>query len=212
MEVCTPLKSIDVGTAKRNGTSCARSLRRRGRASAPRSKRSCSERIRSSPARSRPSSAHDAAAVPASERPGDAGSSTRVCSSLKLLKVDELLNLGPIPEDEFSVVCEVGKRFDCPDWPDDVRPRQDGAIPAASCARPWASSSREWRRVDLKAGDVRLDAGTTKNGDGRVFPFTTALRRVLEDQRALTDALQKEKGSITPACSFTRGARRLVSG
>ena len=28
----------------------------------------------------------------------------------------------------------------------------------------------EWRQVDLTAGEVRLDAGTTKNGDGRVFP------------------------------------------
>ena len=41
----------------------------------------------------------------------------------------------------------------------------------------------EWRRVDLKAGEVRLDAGTTKNGDVRVFPFTSELRRVLEDQQ-----------------------------
>ena len=41
----------------------------------------------------------------------------------------------------------------------------------------------EWRQVDLQAGEVRLDAGTTKNGEGRVFPFTTELRRVLDDQQ-----------------------------
>ena len=44
----------------------------------------------------------------------------------------------------------------------------------------------EWRQVDMKAGEVRLDAGTTKNGEGRVFPFTTELRRVLEAQEQAT--------------------------
>jgi integrase len=45
----------------------------------------------------------------------------------------------------------------------------------------------EWRHVDMTAGEVRLDAGTTKNGDGRVFPFTSELRRVLEDQQHIAD-------------------------
>jgi integrase len=27
----------------------------------------------------------------------------------------------------------------------------------------------EWRNVDLREGEVRLDPGTTKNGEGRVF-------------------------------------------
>ena len=36
----------------------------------------------------------------------------------------------------------------------------------------------EWRHVDLKAGEVRLDPGTTKNGEGRTFPFTIDLKRV----------------------------------
>ena len=38
----------------------------------------------------------------------------------------------------------------------------------------------EWRQVDFDAGEVRLDAGTTKNGEGRVFPMTTDLRAVLK--------------------------------
>ncbi len=54
----------------------------------------------------------------------------------------------------------------------------------------------EWRLVDLKAGEVRLDPGTTKNDDGRVFPFTRELRRVLEDQHAVTERLQREQGTI----------------
>lgn len=30
----------------------------------------------------------------------------------------------------------------------------------------------QWRNVDLKAGEVRLDTGTTRNREGRVFPIT----------------------------------------
>ena len=54
----------------------------------------------------------------------------------------------------------------------------------------------EWRQVDMKAGEVRLDAGTTKNGEGRVFPFTTELRRILEDQEKVADTLKREQGVI----------------
>ena len=54
----------------------------------------------------------------------------------------------------------------------------------------------EWRQVDMKAGEVRLDAGATKNGEGRVFPFTSALRRVLEDQQKMADALKRDQGII----------------
>jgi integrase len=44
--------------------------------------------------------------------------------------------------------------------------------------------TREWRHVDLKAGEVRLEPGTTKNKEGRTFPFTTELRTLLEAQHA----------------------------
>jgi integrase len=40
----------------------------------------------------------------------------------------------------------------------------------------------EWRQVDLRAGEVRLDVGTTKNGEGRVFPLTDDLRALLQAQ------------------------------
>jgi hypothetical protein len=36
----------------------------------------------------------------------------------------------------------------------------------------------EWHRVDVAAGEVRLDR--SKNGDGRVFPMTAEPRRLLE--------------------------------
>jgi integrase len=55
----------------------------------------------------------------------------------------------------------------------------------------------EWRQVDMKAGEVRLDPGTTKNDDGRVFPFTAKLRGVLEDQHKVAERLKKA-GVITP--------------
>jgi integrase len=34
----------------------------------------------------------------------------------------------------------------------------------------------EWRHVDFKAGEIRLDANTTKSGEGRVFKMTANLR------------------------------------
>ena len=51
----------------------------------------------------------------------------------------------------------------------------------------------EWQQVDFDAGEVRLDAGTTKNKDGRVFPMTRAL---LEAQRKLRDAVQRKRGKV----------------
>jgi len=55
----------------------------------------------------------------------------------------------------------------------------------------------EWRQVDFAAGEVRLDPGTTKNDEGRVFPFTRELRELLEAQHAEHDRLKKA-GTIEP--------------
>jgi integrase len=63
----------------------------------------------------------------------------------------------------------------------------------------------EWRQVDLTAGDVKLDAGTTKNGDGRVFPLTAELRRVLEQQQREHERLKKA-GHIWPRVFFRETA------
>jgi integrase len=49
----------------------------------------------------------------------------------------------------------------------------------------------QWRQVDFAAGEVRLDPGTTKNRDGRTFPLTVELRRVLEAQRDEHGRLKK---------------------
>jgi integrase len=65
----------------------------------------------------------------------------------------------------------------------------------------------EWRQVDLKAGEVRLDPGTTKNGEGRVFPFTSALRRVLETQRALTQHLGRDEARPSHVFCYLQGQK-----
>jgi integrase len=59
----------------------------------------------------------------------------------------------------------------------------------------------EWRHVDFKACDVRLDPGTTKNREGRVFKMTTQLPKLLEEQRNERDRLKK-LGKICPYVFF----------
>jgi len=56
----------------------------------------------------------------------------------------------------------------------------------------------EWRRVDLSAGEIRLDRGTTKNDEGRVFPITDDLRALFVEQRQERDRLLREKGLLCP--------------
>jgi integrase len=65
----------------------------------------------------------------------------------------------------------------------------------------------QWRQVDFAAGTVSLDVGSTKNGEGRVFPMTAELRALLEAQRAHTDAVQRRQGSIIPHVFHRNGAR-----
>jgi integrase len=55
----------------------------------------------------------------------------------------------------------------------------------------------QWRHVDFDANEVRLDPGTTKNDDGRVFPLTSELRTLLETQRDRRDGL-RDQGQICP--------------
>jgi integrase len=57
----------------------------------------------------------------------------------------------------------------------------------------------QWRQVDFVAGEVRLDAGTTKNREGRVFPMTMELRQLLQDQHRRHEEL-KNAGHVVPWC------------
>jgi integrase len=70
----------------------------------------------------------------------------------------------------------------------------------------------QWSQVDLKAGVVRLEPGTTKNGEGRTFPFDVLpeLASMLRQQRAETEAFQRETRRIVPWV-FHRGGEPIRS-
>jgi integrase len=52
--------------------------------------------------------------------------------------------------------------------------------------------------VDFAARTVRLEPGTTRNGEGRMFPFTPELRALLEGQRQRIAIVQSKAGRIIP--------------
>jgi integrase len=69
----------------------------------------------------------------------------------------------------------------------------------------------QWRQVDLRAGTARLDPGTTKNRDGRLFPYgdhLPALRQLLDAQRRVTTELETARGIICPWV-FHRNGKRI---
>lgn len=66
-----------------------------------------------------------------------------------------------------------------------------------------------WAQVDLKAGVVRLEPGTTKNREGREFYFDASdpLGQLLQTQRDLTDARQRETNTIIPSVFYRMVAK-----
>ena len=70
----------------------------------------------------------------------------------------------------------------------------------------------QWSQVDFSAGIVRLDPGTTKNREGRVFPFRALppLADLLEAQREHTRELERAQGRIIPHV-FHRGGEPIKS-
>lgn len=69
-----------------------------------------------------------------------------------------------------------------------------------------------WRQVDFTAGVVRLEPGTTKNYEGREFPFGALpeLDQLLRQQRDRTARVQRETGRVV-ATVFHRGGRPILS-
>jgi integrase len=70
----------------------------------------------------------------------------------------------------------------------------------------------EWRQVDFSAGVVRLEVGTTKNDEGREFPFDVYpdLGDVLSQQRSVTRQVEQRRGQIVPWV-FHRNGRPIRS-
>jgi integrase len=64
----------------------------------------------------------------------------------------------------------------------------------------------EWRQVDWNGRTVRLDPGTTKNRDGRTFPFTVAIESLLKAQLAEHERLKKAN-RIVPFVFHRNGER-----
>lgn len=56
----------------------------------------------------------------------------------------------------------------------------------------------QWKDVDFQAQSIRLEVGTTKNREGREFPFTRELQDLLAKQIAETKEIQKKKSRIIP--------------
>lgn len=70
--------------------------------------------------------------------------------------------------------------------------------------------SLRWAQVDFAAGVIRLWAGTTKNKQGRTFPFgeLPPLVTLLEAQRAYTREVERE-GNIIVSHVFHRGGEPI---
>lgn len=63
----------------------------------------------------------------------------------------------------------------------------------------------EWRHVDLEAGEIRLDPGTTKNEDGRIFRLTSELQELLEGQK------RRESVTLTPAVGVRPNPNKILA-
>jgi hypothetical protein len=63
--------------------------------------------------------------------------------------------------------------------------------------------------VDFGAGEVRLEPGTTKNDEGRVFPFSVLpeLAETLGRQRRRTEVCERDTGQIIPWVFHRNGHR-----
>ena len=67
-----------------------------------------------------------------------------------------------------------------------------------------------WKDVDFAAGTARLEVGTTKNREGRVFPFWALpeLAALMREQRERHQAFEKATGRVIPWV-FHHGGRTL---
>lgn len=78
--------------------------------------------------------------------------------------------------------------------------------------RAGEARSLTWADVSFTSGVVRLEPGTTKNGEGREFPFACLppLADLLREQRARTTELERLEGRIIPRV-FHRNGKPIQS-
>jgi integrase len=62
-----------------------------------------------------------------------------------------------------------------------------------------------WSQVDWNGGFVRLEPGMTKNGEGRAFPITPALRAILERRHEYTRRCERAQARIIPLVFHRKG-------
>ncbi len=76
-------------------------------------------------------------------------------------------------------------------------PESIGAVVRFAYLTGWRKSEilrLEWRNVD--ATSVRLDPGTTKNDEGRLYPLTAPLKALLAERRQRTSDLERAQGRV----------------
>ena len=64
--------------------------------------------------------------------------------------------------------------------------------------------------IAWKARSLRLDPGTTKNGEGRLFPFAAEIEEVLKEQLAIHETLKKSRHNLPFSLPTRRRAHRLL--
>ena len=76
----------------------------------------------------------------------------------------------------------------------------------------WRKSeilSLQWNQIDWDTGEIRLEPGTTKNKEGRTFPFRALppLEALLQELRERTRTRERATGMIIPWLFHYRGKR-----
>ncbi len=113
-----------------------------------------------------------------------------ICPPFPSIRVNNT-RTGFFEEDQFRAVLQH--------LPEDIKP-----IVTFAYYTGWRIRSEvlpmEWRQVDLSAGTVRLEPGTTKNDEGRTFPFAILpeLAEVLLEQRRRTYEVQAKTDKLIP--------------
>ena len=108
-----------------------------------------------------------------------------VCPPFPTLRVSNT-RAGFFEEDQFRAVLRH--------LPDEIQP-----VVTLAYFTGWRIRSEvlpmQWRQVDLSAGTIRLEPGTTKNEEGRFFPFAMhpELVELFKDRRRQTNELQTKK-------------------